>query len=146
MTETERATFLANIAEIERIAADERKNAILGMMKPRLVTCDPDRQSVTMAYPAMDWELNPNGVVHGGVVTTMFDTTMGIVAYAVAGGLTPTMNLSVSFLRPAPGQGTLLVKAEITKAGRSVIYVSAELYEEGAETVPLATAQGLFHT
>jgi len=145
MTETEKTTFLANIAEIERTATDERKNTILGMIKPQVVECDPEQQRITVAYPAMDWERNPHGVIHGGIVSTMFDTAMGIATYAVAGGMTPTISISVSFLRPVPGKGTVLVKAAITKAGRSVLYASAEMYEEGAENTPLATAQGVFH-
>ena len=83
-------------------------------------------------------------MIHGGIVGTMFDTSMGIAAYAVTGGMTPTISLTTNFLRPAPGDGTLIVHARVTKAGRAVIYAEAEMWDSRAPEKPVATAQGIF--
>ena len=145
MTESEKLQYAANAKALMEEIFTSRKHSIVQMMRPQLVRCEPEALSVTFAFPGMEWECNPTGAVHGGIVCAMFDTAMGLTLYPLIGVLTPTISLNTSFLRPAPGNGTILVRAAITKRGQSVLYISAEMWEESAPDKIVGTAQGVFH-
>lgn len=144
MVQIDNETFSARAEELRQRVESDHGDTAVAMMHLRMVECDAQNRSLTFAFPAFPWECNPNGVIHGGLVATMFDTAMGITAYAMTGQMTPTINLNTSFLRPAPGDGTLIVRAQVTMCGRTVIYASAEMWDSRAPEKAVATAQGVF--
>ena len=117
---------------------------IAGMIKPQFIDCDEEAMQVTLGFPAMEWEKNPNGVIHGGMMATMIDTAIGITTIAVTETLTPTINLMISYLRPCPADGTIAVKAHITMKGGSVIHTRAEVYDTRSPDELIATAEGAY--
>lgn len=121
-------------------------DSVFGMLAPQLHACEPSRQELTLIFPGRHWERNGRGAIHGGIVSAMFDTAMGTLTCAVSGALTPTINLSVSYPRPVPLDGTFLVRVWITKLGRSVISVSGELCDARAPKTVLCTASGTFRS
>ena len=144
MVQIDNVLFMARANELRERVENDHSGSVVAMMQPRITDCDAAKMSITIAYPAQVWEQNPDGVIHGGVVGTMFDTAMGITCYALIGQMTPTISLTTSFLRPAPGAGTLVVRARVTKAGRAVIYAQAEMWDSRAPEAIVATAQGIF--
>ena len=144
MTEAEQEAFAANAVRLTEFIRAKEKNTVVSMMQPELAVCDPKTFSLTLAFPGQPWECNPTGAIHGGMVSVMFDTAMGIAAYAYADELTPTISLTTSYLRPAPGEGTLHVHATVTMAGRGIMYASAEMWEAQSPERIVATAQGVF--
>lgn len=83
---------------------------------------------------------NPNGVVHGGVLTTLMDeacgwavmTVRGIEAMAEAPHATVDMN--VSFLSGARPGDTLTIEGRVLRVGRSVAFAEAEV-RRGEDTL-----------
>ena len=144
MVQIDNETFSARAEELRARVENDHGDTAVAMLRLRMVGCDAENQSLTFAFPAAHWECNPNGVIHGGLVATMFDTAMGITAFAVLGQMTPTISLNTSFLRPAPGDGTLIVRARITMCGRTVVYAAAEMWDSRAPEKPVAMAQGVF--
>ena len=134
--------FAARAEQLRVRLAEE--DTIYSRLLPRIVSCDPETPAVTVSFPVLPWELNGNGVVNGGVSATMMDATMGTLSYAISGGFTPTISLNLSYLRPVPAEGTMLVRATATMAGRTVICVSGELWDEREPDRLLVTAQGVF--
>lgn len=145
MTEADRQCFLDRAAELVSRAETTRKNTVFAMMQPHLTLCEPENRSVTVEYPAQHWEQNSNGVIHGGIVAAMMDVAMGTLTYALTGDITPTVSLNICFPRPAPGDGTLRIRAEATMAGRTLLYVRAAMLDTRAPEKPVATAEGVFH-
>lgn len=136
------ALFTARAEQLRsRMMVDE---SFCGRLQPSVVSCDPETPSILLSFPVLPWELNVNGVVNGGISATMLDATMGTLGYAISGSFTPTISLNVSYLRPVPGEGTLMVRATAAMAGRAVIYLSGELWDTRAPEKLLATAQGVF--
>ena len=88
--------------------------------------------------------LNPQGVVHGGVVFTLVDTAMGQATMdAVEDGMRcATIELSVRYLRPITG-GRLVATASVLKAGRRVMHLEGTVIVEG-DGRPVAVVQGSF--
>ncbi len=124
--------------------AEKRKNTVAGMIKPQILGCDCSSQSTLIGFPAQEWETNPNGVIHGGMIATMLDTAMGITTIAITDTLTPTIDLHVSYLRPCPADGMLAVRSTISMAGGSVVHVRAEMYDTREPEVLIATGAGAF--
>ena len=79
--------------------------------------------------------LNPAGAVHGGLLATLVDTTMGAaVRSAVDDESAATSQLTVTYLRPGePGQ--LLVTARVSKRGDSLTMCEAEVEQDGRTLV-----------
>ena len=126
---------------VDLVNADSR---IFGMMHPEIVSCEAEVPAITMSFPAQPWEQNLTGAINGGIVATMMDTVMGTLTYAITGGFTPTISMSITYARPAPGDGTLLVRSRATMAGQTVLCVDAEMWDSRHPEKLVATAQGIF--
>ena len=89
-------------------------------------------------------DLNPHGVVHGGVVFTLVDTAMGQATMgAVEDGMRcATIELSVRYLRPITG-GRLVATASVLKARRRVMHLEGTVIVEG-DGRPVAVVQESF--
>lgn len=85
--------------------------------------------------------VNPGGVVQGGFLAAMLDDTMGPSAVAANGGdaFTPTLELKVSFLRPAR-PGRLVADGHVVHMGRSIVFLAGSLSDEQGKVVATATA------
>ncbi len=75
---------------------------------------------------------NPAGKVQGGMLCAMLDdlTASLVDATLNAGEAVATLNLNVSFLRPAE-PGSLQGEAQLIRRGRDICYVSATLSQAG---------------
>ena len=121
-----------------------RDHMVSGMIKPRLLDCSCESMSSVIGFPAMEWEKNPNGVIHGGIVATMMDTAIGLTTIGITGTLTPTINLQISYLRPCPADGLIAVRSYITMLGGSVIHTRAEMFDTREPEKLVATAEGAY--
>ena len=80
-----------------------------------------------------------NGVIHGGVVASLIDSA---AAFAILTLLKPTetmttIDLTVHYLRPLL-RGTVTAKAQVVRAGRRVLVISIDVFNE--DTTLAATA------
>ena len=113
--------------------------------RPRFVSCSFENRSLRLSYTVQDWMRNYADVMHGGVVSTVFDLTMGLLSCFCTGGLlTPTTSIQVTFLRPIPAGETLLVEAVCDIAGRTLCSATAKAWLESAPGKPTATASATF--
>ncbi len=73
--------------------------------------------------------LNVNGGLHGGVLATMLDTTMGeaVRAGLEEGETTVTVAMTVTYLQGAKLGDELVASAEIRKRGSSLVLVEADV-------------------
>ena len=130
-------SFISGINESEA-------DAILGMLKPRFVDCDAEEKTLVMAYPAMEWERNPLGIMQGGVMATILDFSVACLAVYYCGDAPVTVSFQVSYLRPAPIRGELMVKVRATKVGRTMLHAFVECWPSDAPGKLCATANGAY--
>ena len=140
----ENCELCARIETLLAEGAEKRKNTVAGMIEPGLIACDCAEMSTLIGFPAKSWEVNPNGVIHGGIIATMLDTAMGITTIAITDTLTPTIDLHISYLRPCPADGMIAVRSSISMAGGSIIYVRAEMFDTREPDKLIATSAGSF--
>ncbi len=83
--------------------------------------------------------LNPNNVVHGGVIYTLADTGMGgaLMSLLGDGQLCATIEIKIMYLMPA-GHVDLVCNTHVIKKGRRVAILESEVFS-GKELVAKAT-------
>ncbi len=99
------------------------------MIDPEFVDCDPEKKSVSVRYKKFKWEDNGRGEVHGGVISAMMDTTMGINAIALTDGSVSTSDMTISFLKPFRGK-SFIIESEAVQVGRRVVRLIAKAFDE----------------
>ncbi len=90
---------------------------------------------VLLRLPVKDFMVNPYGVLHGGVMTTLVDTAMGFAAFTtirlperVAAG-----ELNINFLRPGKGSKVLYGEGKVYKRGKRLIFCEGIVWDDVSE-------------
>ena len=105
-----------------------------------LLDARPNEGWIRIGFDGKKEFCNPAGFIQGGILSAMLDDTMGpaLAATLKAGEFAPTLNLNVSFHRPAT-VGTLVGNGRVVKRGKDICFLAAELYQR-EELVASATA------
>ncbi|MGP1358690.1 PaaI family thioesterase [Roseicyclus sp.] len=99
---------------------------------------DAEKQVCRLTFPVTDMLRNPQGALHGGVMCTAMDISMGHLVAKVAGP-GATIEMKVQFMRPVTG-GTVICEGSFTRRGRSLSFMESKLYGEDGKLAAHATA------
>ncbi len=89
----------------------------------------------TLEVEADDRHLNAAGTVHGGMLATLVDATMGAAIRSAVDGETPaTSQLTITYLRPGEA-GRLVVTATVRKRGDKLTVCEADVEQDGTSLV-----------
>ncbi|GAC1701157.1 MAG: PaaI family thioesterase [Candidatus Limnocylindrales bacterium] len=97
----------------------------------------PGDTCVVVFRPA-EFLFNPQGTLHGGVIATVMDISMGHLLHHATAGPGATLEMQTQYLRPA-GKATLTCTGRFLKQGRRVSFLASEL-RDGDGLVAFATA------
>ena len=77
------------------------------------------------------------GVLHGGVLTTLIDTTAGAAVYSCVDPETPivTLDMRIDYLRPAEPLKRLYASAELYRLTRRIAFVRASAYQDDSKNL-----------
>jgi uncharacterized protein (TIGR00369 family) len=90
---------------------------------------------------------NPNGVLHGGVLTSLMDEATGAAIVSVRGveimetAPHATVEMNVSFMAGVRPGDRIIIDAKTLRVGRSVAFAEAEVRREGRDDL---VAKGRF--
>ena len=103
------------------------------------LSLEPGR--VRVRFTAREEFDNPMGNVQGGFLAAMLDDTMGPALFTLlpADAFAPTLELKVSFLRPATA-GALIGEGWVVHRTRNVAFLEGALSTEDGDLVATGTA------
>jgi uncharacterized protein (TIGR00369 family) len=99
---------------------------------------------VVLQFEASEKHHQPNGVVQGGVLTAIADAAMGMAGMTVqeVGWANTTIELKINFIRPVI-RGLVRAEGKVVQAGKTVIFLEAEVTNEHGKLAALATSSVL---
>jgi uncharacterized protein (TIGR00369 family) len=97
----------------------------------------PD-EACEVAFDVADFMFNPQGTLHGGVLATALDISMGHLLNRRAGPGT-TLEFKVQFLAPVRS-GRVRCRGSALRLGRSLAFLTSEAKDNADRTVAFATA------
>jgi len=112
---------------------------------PRLVDCNGSTLTVELEYDTKSWMSNPMGVVHGGILASMLDTSMGLTCHGIVQIHTPTISMNIHYARPVPLNQTVRVRTTAFMAGSTTIQLQAQLYLPAEPERILVSASGIYY-
>ena len=119
--------MLKHIEEEMIICAGDH-DLLEGMLDLECVDCDPEKHTADFKYKPVKWQCNDYGGVHGGMITTVCDYTMGLTIGCTVGAYVGTASLSVNYLKPMMGD-EYLVHCTCLHPGNKICHGQAEVFD-----------------
>ncbi|MBL8584173.1 MAG: PaaI family thioesterase [Rhizobiaceae bacterium] len=96
-------------------------------------------EACSIAFPVRDFLFNPQGSLHGGVIATVMDISMGHLLKHAFGAGGATLEMKLQYLRPvlppsATCQGCLL------RRGRNISFMESRVWDAEGRLAVHATA------
>ena len=109
-----------------------------------LQTVDSGEGTATVEMKATEDMTNHSGFVHGGMISTLADSTMGLSVRTLTPGVVRSMSfdLKVSFISAAKIGQTLRATGRVIHPGRRTVVTECRV--EGPDGKLVATASGTF--
>lgn len=120
-------------------AADETQefgNFFLSRFLGLEIEYDDTEQSCTIRLPYAPHLGNPQGSVHGGIITTVMDISMGHLCHRYL-STAMTVEMQMRFFRPLTGDG--IATGRLIKPGRRIIHLESRLSDTEGRLVALGT-------
>lgn len=99
-----------------------------------------DERSCTVHLPYAPMLLNPQGSVHGGILSTLLDVSMGHLCHRFL-STAVTLEMHTRFLRPVTSDCRAV--GRLLKPGRTIVHLESRIYD--AEERLSAFASGSWH-
>jgi uncharacterized protein (TIGR00369 family) len=99
---------------------------------------NPDERCV-IEFPVDDFLFNPQGSLHGGIIATVMDISMGHLLRHQYGRAGSTLQLNIQYVR-ALRKGTARCEAKFIRRGRSIAFLQTWLYDAALQLVASATS------
>ncbi len=86
--------------------------------------------------------LTQNGIIHGGVLASLVDSTCGCAALSLIlpDVYVTTIDLQVEFLKPV-SKGRLTAKAKCIKSGKNIFFCKAKIWDEKGGLICTGSSQ-----
>ena len=99
---------------------------------------DAEKDLLKITFHVNEMLMNPQGSLHGGVIATVMDISMGHLVNKTS-GMGTTIEMKIQYLRPVR-QGQVICKGRFIKKGRTVSFMESRLLDESGKLAAIATA------
>ena len=110
---------------------DVRQIGITAAMAQRVTHIDAEKLVCHMTFPIRQWQSNPYGTCHGGIIATALDNALGGVAkWANLGKIVTTLSMHINYIKAVHVGDNLVVKVRCLSWGKFAMSLYCEAYEE----------------
>ena len=126
------------------ITTDEKSPGVGKMFNVSFVSCKLEKKSMCVEFPTLEWELNPQRTLHGGLISTFFDTAYGfLISYFFEKTYICTVDMSTNYIKSANEGDSILVEIKINSIGNTITTVYGEARRK-SDSVLIATSTATF--
>ena len=131
---------------LERLRAELDRPPFHAALKPQAVSADAESGTIVVRLPYAPLLLGTREPdrYHGGVLAALIDLAAYAAVAVQVGRPTPTVDLRIDYLRPAPAED-LLATARTLRVGRALARADVEITAQAGGPV-LAVGRGTFST
>lgn len=97
-------------------------------------------KSLVCVFPILEKYTNPMGYLQGGILSALFDDTVGPLSYLIAKKPVVTTGFNVQFIRGVKPGEHLIIKAESISKTNSTILFQAEAFNDKGKLVAIMTS------
>lgn len=120
------------------------KKGIISNMCPKFIKCSYEEKTLILEFHVTQWQLNPEGILHGGMLVTAFDTAFGSLChYYSKQNAINTIEISTTFLKPVPADSKYYIIVKANHVGKTITSMTAEAHLSETDLL-LATASASF--
>jgi acyl-CoA thioesterase len=101
------------------------------------ISYDDEAQSTRVELPFADFLRNPQGSLHGGVIATVMDISMGHLCNRYL-STAVTIEMQMRFFRPVHGPSRC--EGRLLRPGRRIVHLESRLYDEHDRLAAFATS------
>ena len=131
MTGTGASLDAAGPVERARLAAadpaSEFGNFFLARFLGLEISYDDEARTSSVVLPYAPFLCNPQGTVHGGIITTAMDISMGHLCHRFL-STAVTIEMQLRFFRPLAGTGR--IEGRLLRPGRRIVHLESRLFDE----------------
>ncbi|WP_114287860.1 PaaI family thioesterase [Candidatus Halocynthiibacter alkanivorans] len=98
---------------------------------------DSEKEVCSIRFPVTEMVMNPQGSLHGGVMATVMDISMGHLVRKITGP-GATIEMKVQYLRPVFA-GEARCEGRFTKKGRSISFMESRVWGPDGKLAAHAT-------
>jgi uncharacterized protein (TIGR00369 family) len=99
-----------------------------------------DDQTTTVTLPYADFLCNPQGSVHGGVLGTVMDISMGHLCHRFL-STAVTIEMQFRFFRPVTGD--CRAEGRLIRPGKRIVHLESRLYDDSDKLAASGTGSWL---
>ncbi|KXL54166.1 thioesterase superfamily protein [Anaerotignum neopropionicum] len=119
-------------------------HGVVPKIEPKFVSCNFEEKTVTLSFDVLEWELNPQNVIHGGIIATAFDTTLGLLChYFTKPQVVITVSLNTTYHKPIFMGDAFYIKAKMEFQGGSLCNITGDAWTQN-NSVLAASATAVF--
>ena len=96
-------------------------------------------ETCVINFPIRDFLFNPQGSLHGGVIATVMDISMGHLLRHIYGGAGATLEMKLQYLS-ALKTGSATCIAKFLRRGRSIAFLESRLNDADGNLSAVATS------
>jgi acyl-CoA thioesterase len=101
------------------------------------ITYDDEHQRTCVELPFADFLRNPQGSLHGGVIATVMDISMGHLCHRYL-STAVTIEMQMRFFRPVHGPSWC--EGRLLRPGSRIVHLESHLYDEHDRLAASATS------
>lgn len=99
---------------------------------------DSDKSVLKITFDVNEMLMNPQGALHGGIMATVMDISMGHLLKKTV-GKGATIELKIQYLRPVR-EGRVTCEGRFIKKGRKLSFMESRLSDQAGKLAAVATA------
>jgi uncharacterized protein (TIGR00369 family) len=100
------------------------------------ISYDDEQRTCTVRLPYAPYLCNPQGSVHGGVITTAMDISMGHLCHRYL-STAVTTEMQQRFFRPLTGPGRC--EGRLLSPGKRIVHLESKTYDDSDRLVAAST-------